>query len=107
MQVPFSGDKSVDAKAVSADADLVSADACTVSADASAASADTGHLSDLKPGRSSRRDQNRDAAAPASSTTRAWSRRFKDCGRAEVARCPQELGNLDPDLSSSISNAAL
>jgi hypothetical protein len=25
----------------------------------------------------------------------------------KVARCPQELGNLDPDLSSSISNAAL
>jgi hypothetical protein len=28
-------------------------------------------------------------------------------GRAEVARCPQELGNLDPVLSSSISYAAL
>jgi hypothetical protein len=47
---------------VSADADLVSADACTVSADASAASADAGHLSDLKPERSARQDQNRDAA---------------------------------------------
>jgi hypothetical protein len=87
---------------VSADADIVSADACTVSADASAASADAGHLSDLKPGRSARLDQNRDAAAPASSTVQAWSRRFKDCGRAEVARCPQELGNLDPDLSSAL-----
>jgi hypothetical protein len=49
--------------------DAVSADADIVSADASAASADA----DLKPGRSARLDQNRDAAAPASSTVQAWS----------------------------------
>jgi hypothetical protein len=49
--------------AVSADADSVSADGGTVSADAGSASADAGHLSDLKPERSARQDQNRDAVA--------------------------------------------
>jgi hypothetical protein len=38
-------------------------DADSVSADGGAISADAGHLSDLKPKRSSRQDQNRDAAA--------------------------------------------
>ena len=42
------------------DADSVSADAGTVSAYAGSVSADAGHLSDLKPERSARQDQNRD-----------------------------------------------
>jgi hypothetical protein len=45
------------------DADSVSADGGAVSADTGSASADAGHLSDLKPERSARQDQNRDAAA--------------------------------------------
>ena len=64
-------------KTVIDDADSVSADGGAVRADAGSASADAGHLSDLEPERSARRDQNRDAAAPASSTLQAWSRRFR------------------------------
>ena len=52
-----------DADSVSADGGSVSADGGAVSADAGSASADAGHLSDLKPERSARQDQNRDAAA--------------------------------------------
>jgi hypothetical protein len=48
---------------VSADADPVSADGGTVSAYAGSVSADAGHLSDLKPQRSVRQDQSRDAGA--------------------------------------------
>jgi hypothetical protein len=44
-------------------ADAVSADGGAVGADAGSASAHAGHLSDLKPERSARRGQNRDAAA--------------------------------------------
>jgi hypothetical protein len=53
------------------DADSVSADGGAVSADAGSASADAGHLSDLKPKRSARQDQNRDAAA----RRREWRKR--------------------------------
>ena len=56
------------------DADSVSADGGAVSADAGSASADAGHLSDLKPERSARQDQNRDAAA----------RRREDVSRVSV-----------------------
>ena len=54
---------SADGSTVIDDADSVSADGGTVSSYAGSACADADHLSDLKPERSARRDQDRNAAA--------------------------------------------